>query len=77
MTRSEQHKLIQELKLYSVKMSRDDLQKFEMMLKRDKDDEDLDELSLRDLKTLHSSYVRKQSKKDVEELWKKMTGGKS
>jgi hypothetical protein len=74
MTRSDQHKLIQELKYHVSKMSREDLGRFEMMLKRDKDDEDLDVLSVRDLEMLYGRYIKKKSKQDIEEVWKKMTG---
>jgi len=76
MTRSEQHKLIQELKYFAGKMSREESYAFEMMLKRDKDDEDLDEASVKQLEQLHQSYAKKKSKQDVEEMWKRMTGGK-
>jgi len=54
-------------------MSRDDLGAFEMLLKRDRDDEDLDRLSEKKLTELHERYARKKSKKEVDELWKKLT----
>ena len=53
MTRPEQQKMIQELRYYSRSMSRDDLGAFEMLLKRDRDDEDLDRLSEKKLTELH------------------------
>ena len=37
------------------------------------DDEDLDRLSEKKLTELHERYARKKSKKEVDELWKKLT----
>jgi len=44
-----------------------------MLLKRDRDDEDLDRLSEKKLTELHERYARKKSKKDIEDVWKKLT----
>jgi hypothetical protein len=77
MTRTEQHKLIQELREFSSKMKGSDLRDFEMLLKRDKDDEDLDAAAIRKLEELHARYVVRKKKSDVEEIWKKLTGGAS
>jgi hypothetical protein len=57
MTHTEQRKMIEELKDYSRKMSRYDLEEFDMYVKRDKDDEDLDNLSRTRLKELYEKYV--------------------
>ncbi len=57
MTHIEQHKMIQELVDYMRKMKRNDQAEFEMFLKRDKDDEDLDEHSVRRLQQMYESYV--------------------
>lgn len=75
MTRSEQHKQIQELRSYAGVMSREDRDVFDMLLKRDKDDEDLDALAVRNLERLAERYVRRKSRSEAEELWKKLTGG--
>jgi len=56
-THIEQHKLILELKDYTHKMKRRDLDEFEMWEKRDKDDEDLDHLSRARLVEFYSLYV--------------------
>ncbi len=77
MTRIEQHKLIQELRDFAPKMSRDDQSKFEMLQKRDRDEEDLDSLGVKKLEELYAKYVKHQSKKQADELWKKLTGGGS
>jgi hypothetical protein len=57
MTHIEQHKLILQLKDYTHKMKRRDLDEFEMWEKRDKDDEDLDHISRKRLLELYSFYV--------------------
>ncbi len=57
MTHIEQHKIIQELKDYRHKMKRYDQEDFEMFVKRDADDEDLDAQSTRRLKQLYELYV--------------------
>ena len=77
MTRNDQHKLIQELRYHSGKMSREEGYSFEMILKRDKDDEDLDVASEKMLITLYEKYVKKKSKQDIEEMWKKLKEDKN
>ena len=57
MTYIEQHRIILELKDYIHKMKRHDLEEFEMFLKRDKDDEDLDEASQKRLLQLYTLYL--------------------
>ena len=54
-------------------MSREDLEIFEMLSKRERDDEDLDRLSEKELLELHERYVRRKTKKEIEERWKKLT----
>ena len=57
MTHIEQHKMIVELKDYTRKMSRRDQEEFEMFVKRDKDDEDLDNHSRSRLKELYDQHI--------------------
>jgi len=57
MTHIEQHRIILELKDYSQKMKRYDLEEFTMFEKRDKDDEDLDAGSRKRLLGLYVLYV--------------------
>ena len=73
MTRIEQHKMIQEVKDFSSRMNREDSDILAMLVKRDKDDEDLDAIAVRSLERLYQKYVQKASRNAVEELWKKMT----
>jgi len=57
MTHAEQHALIVDLMDYTRKMKRSDQEEFEMFVKRDKDDEDLDALSRKKLIRLYEQYV--------------------
>jgi hypothetical protein len=57
MTHAEQHKMIIELTDYARRMGRYEQEDFDMFLKRDKDDEDLDELSQMRLSDLYDKYV--------------------
>ena len=57
MTRVEQHKMITELRDHESKMNRYDQDDFSMMVKRDKDDEDLDLVAERKLIALYDKYV--------------------
>lgn len=59
MTHAEQHKMIVELMDYARKMKRYDQEEFEMFVKRDKDDEDLDSMSQKRLKQMYAQYVQK------------------
>ena len=57
MTKSDQHKLVEELRDRTMKMTRAEQEMFDMFRKRDKDDEDLDTISRRKLVELHEKYV--------------------
>jgi hypothetical protein len=57
MTHAEQHAMIVELHDFERKMGRDDQEQFAMFVKRDKDDEDLDQLSRKRLVSMHEKYV--------------------
>jgi hypothetical protein len=57
MTHADQHQMIVELMDYSRKMKRSDQEDFDMYVKRDKDDEDLDQISAKRLRALYELYV--------------------
>jgi hypothetical protein len=57
MTKTEQHTMVEILKDYIHKMRGRDLDEYEMMRKRDRDDEDLDELSRHRLTEIFVKYV--------------------
>lgn len=63
MTRAEQHKMIAELRDYEVRMSRDDEEAFAMLVRRDKDDEDLDRIAERTLQALYARYVEQRRRR--------------
>jgi len=71
----EQHKMIQELKDYVSKMSKADSYDFEMFQKRDKDDEELDAISVAKLEAMHKHYVVRKTKQDIDALFRKFTSG--
>lgn len=57
MTKTEQHEIIELLRDYAHKLRGRELEDFEMMRKRDTDDEDLDEMTRRRLSDLYVKYV--------------------
>jgi hypothetical protein len=69
----DQHKLVKELKDCVGKMTSGERYDFEMMQKRDKDDEELDALTWAKLELMHKRLVIRKSKKDIDELFRKMT----
>ena len=73
MTRQEQQRLIRDLQEYTMKMTRDDLYQFEMLDMRNRDDEDFDAAAQRTLERLTATYVKRKTRADVEEIWKKLT----
>jgi hypothetical protein len=57
MTKTEQRKMIETLGEYSHKMRGREADDFDMMRKRDKDDEDLDRMSVQRLLEMYEKYV--------------------
>jgi len=74
MTSVEQRKMVQRLKQVTMKMSSGERQSFEMMVKRDRDDEELDFITMTKLKQLHEKYFPKNTKESIEDRWNKLTG---
>lgn len=71
----EQHKIIQELKDYVPKMASSDRYDFEMIQKRDKDDEELDTISTAKLEAMQKRYIVRKTKAEVDALFKKLSSG--
>jgi len=67
--------MLNDLKDCLSKMGRQDQYDFEMFMKRDKDDEELDSLSLKKLEEMHRRYVVHKTRKDIEEMLKKYSAG--
>lgn len=63
--------LLNDLREFESKMSRDDLYDFQMLQKRQKDNEEFDRLSHRRLEELHKKYVVKKMVKEIDQLLKK------
>lgn len=57
MTRTEQHKIIETLREYEHLLKGREADEFEMMRKRDRDDEELDAMSVRRLMEMYTKYV--------------------
>lgn len=57
MTHAEQKRMILELRDYTHRMTRDEEEVFQMYIKRNKDDEDLDNVSQRRLSDMYERYV--------------------
>ena len=66
MTHVEQKNVISELRDYENKMSRSELESFRMFVKRNKDDEDLDDISKNALLKMYDKYVVNKPKKTVK-----------
>lgn len=75
MTRAEQNRLLEELVPLQYKMTPKDRESFLGLQQRHKDDEDFDEPSSARLRRLHDTYKPPKSKKELDELWQKMTTG--
>jgi len=70
MSYREQKKLLEELKKYIGKMSFPDSEAFKMFLKREKDEEDFDTVSMNKLRALHKQYYKPGPKPDLNSLFK-------
>lgn len=66
MTHVEQKKIIAELRDYERHMNRHEQEEFHMFVKRDKDDEDLDEIAKKKLLQLHEKLVINRPKKIIK-----------
>ena len=73
MTSAEQHQMVQRLKSVTMKMTAEQRQVFEMMAKRDRDDEDFDSQTMVRLKQLYATYFPKRSRQEIEDAWSKLS----
>ncbi len=67
----EQQKYLDALKFYENKMDAKELYDYKMFVKRQKDDEDLDTISLAKLKALYEKYMATKEKKNYDHFFKK------
>lgn len=63
MSYRDQKKYFEELRRFGNKLSSSEKREYDMFLKRHKDDEDLDTLSLKKLKELHTKYYINRERK--------------
>ncbi len=71
MSLREQKRYFEILKKYERKFNSNELEDYKMLVKRDKDDEDLDKLSMQRLIALFEKYHVNREKKNLDFLFKK------
>ena len=69
MSSREQRDYFAILKRYERKLDTRELDDYKMLLKRHKDDEDLDKLSMQRLKNLYEKYYVNREKKDYSQFF--------
>jgi len=71
MSYRDQKKYFEKLKRYERHFEPKEKQDYKMLLKRHKDDEDLDRLSLERLKVLYEKYYVQREKRSFDDIFKK------
>ncbi|HSL90365.1 MAG TPA: hypothetical protein VK870_13760 [Ignavibacteriaceae bacterium] len=71
MSYRDQQKLLDELKKHVVKLDTKELADYKMFIKRQKDDEDFDSVSMRRLKELYHKYHQSVDKSKYDHFFKK------
>ena len=71
MSYREQKKLLDELKKYESKFTSKEKDEYKMFIKRQKDDEDFDSLSMKRLKELYDKYYTPPDRTKLDALFKK------
>lgn len=67
----EQQKYLDYLKKFEKKFSNKELEEYKMFVKRQKDEEDFDSLSMKRLKELYQKYYQNNDTSKLDELFKK------
>jgi len=68
---TDQKKWLEELKSFEDAMSDSDRYAYSMMVKRQKDEEDFDSLTMNRLQEMHTRYLSKRPRRNLEDLFKK------
>ncbi len=68
---NDQKKYFEKLKRFEPKFSAKEKEEYKMLLKRHKDDEELDRLSFEKLKSLYQKYYVNRAKPNLDDLFKK------
>lgn len=71
MSFSRQKELLADLSDFRNKLSRDEEYLYQMAVKRHKDDEELDAMTLQQLEAMHKKYVVRNPKFDPNKFFKK------
>ncbi len=69
----EQKKLLETLKKYERNFSRQEYEEYKMFIKRDKDDDEFDTLSMQRLKDLHDKHHKPVDTSKYDKFFKKNT----
>jgi hypothetical protein len=67
----DQKKYIDALKKYESKLDRKELEEYKIFLKRDKDEEEFDTVSMKRLKDIHDKYFVAPDRSKLDSLFKK------
>lgn len=67
----EQKKLLEELKKYERKFDRKDYDSYQMMIKREKDEEEFDTVTMKRLKEMYDKYYTPPDRSKLDALFKK------
>lgn len=71
MSYRDQQKLLDELKKHVNKFDQKEQEEFKMFIKRQKDDEDFDSISMKRLKDLYNKYHKSVDKSKYDHFFKK------
>ncbi|MGB5848886.1 MAG: hypothetical protein WBH40_10385 [Ignavibacteriaceae bacterium] len=71
MSYREQRKYLETLKKYERNFTREELEEYKMFIKRQKDDEDFDSVSMKRLKELHDKYYQPADLSKYDNFFKK------
>lgn len=71
MSYRDQQKYLDFLKRFENKMDRNELEEFKKFIKRQKDDEDFDTVSMKRLKELYDKYYTSVDKSKYDQFFKK------
>lgn len=71
MSYRDQQKYIEALKKFERNFSRKEAEEYKMFVKRQKDDEDLDSVSMKRLVELHDKFVKPVDKSKYDSFFKK------
>ncbi|MBN1301491.1 MAG: hypothetical protein JW995_09785 [Melioribacteraceae bacterium] len=71
MSQRDQTKFIDTLKRYEKKMDNKERETYKMFVKRHKDDEDLDKISMDELRNMYEKYHTNRIKRDLDHFFKK------